>query len=66
MKIERYGRNVHRFTMESGGFHVEKGRKPKPLGGMWVTFKVERNRRKGEEGYKVIPEFRKTNTFYYQ
>lgn len=54
------------FEDGNGGFHVEKGRKPKPLGGMWVTFKVERNRRKGEEGYKVIPEFRKTNTFYYQ
>jgi hypothetical protein len=25
----------------SGGYHIEKGRPPKPLGGAWLTFKKE-------------------------
>lgn len=36
------------FSME-GGFHIEKGRPPKPLGGMWLTFRET----KGEMGYAL-------------
>lgn len=53
-------RDVHQIRTSSykeeyedgfGGFHIEKGRPPKPLGAMWLTLTTDRSES------KVIPEF---------
>lgn len=36
----------------SGGFHIEKGRPPKPLGGYWLIFYYERGQ-SGRVGYRL-------------
>lgn len=35
------------FADGFGGFHIEKGRKPKPLGGYWLTLEINREIVKG-------------------
>lgn len=55
-------RNVHQVRTASykeeyedgfGGFHIERGRPPKPIGGYWLTLKIIDSKK---DGVKVIPE----------
>jgi predicted phosphodiesterase len=46
-----------------GGFHVERGQKPKPLGGMWMRLKMHRDRAPGEGSIQIITQFTQTDTF---
>lgn len=39
----RCGSYKDEFNMSRGGFHIEKGRGPRPLGGWWVKFTRDRN-----------------------
>lgn len=45
-----------------GGFHIEKGRPPKPLGGVCVTFHVDRNDYKGGGAVDIVKEARLFST----
>lgn len=45
------------FEDGAGGFHVERGRKPKPLGGMWMSLHYEGRM------YKPVLRFQKTDTY---
>jgi len=46
-----------------GGFHVERGRGPKPLGGYWLTLTIERDARTDYARY-VYPELVQCTRFY--
>jgi hypothetical protein len=48
------------------GFHVERGRGPKPLGGYWMKLKVEREKSKNRRGpeVQVFATFTPCDRFY--
>jgi UDP-2,3-diacylglucosamine pyrophosphatase LpxH len=54
------------FDDGAGGFHIEKGRKPKPLGGFWMSLKLDRNKSTTEDKILAVVDFRKTDTYYHQ
>ena len=44
-----------------GGYHIEKGRPPKPMGGYWMTLEVNRSQKDGHRAFKKYIEFTKTD-----
>jgi hypothetical protein len=44
-----------------GGYHIEKGRPPKPMGGYWMTLEVNVSEKDGHRTLKKYIEFTKTD-----
>jgi len=62
-------RNVHQVRTASykeeyedgyGGFHIERGRPPKPLGGYWLELKIAQIQENNRKFIKIIPKFELT------
>lgn len=54
--------STYKQEYTSGGFHVERGRPPKPLGGTFITFHCSRNESEGTDVVKQ-PHFFGTKSF---
>lgn len=53
------------FSEGFGGFHVERGAPPKPLGGIWMTLRLVRKHDEGKDVIFVTAECTKTDTMYH-
>jgi UDP-2,3-diacylglucosamine pyrophosphatase LpxH len=53
------------FADGAAGYHIEKGRKIKPLGGVWMTVRIHREHGEVEKNMAVV-EFKQTDTYYHQ